>query len=363
MAVLGRGRVRRRSAACRRGATAAVQPARQDAGARGGARRPSAGSCAVDEVEACPRGPRLRDASWRSQRDAMHAAPRRPCCAAMSSAACAMSVAVTVQPWRARARSRRRPRPRAEVERRSPSVEPARTSSTSDAFGATAPAAATAGVAAPPRTPRRSRPARGRRTRPPGGRARSRARRRRSTRARSGGSCRARAAGESTASVSISTRRPNRWSAGSVSWRIWPKCDERGSDMSIITWVAISGSSSISSSSTYHQVASRNWASSLSGAEALGLLEEAGLGPDPLAAARRRPRGRRAGRPSSISISSLRHHLEQPEVQERDACRRPSAGSCRGAGRRRTGGGGTCSRSRSGRRSRRRGRASPGRAA
>ena len=40
--------------------------------------------------------------------------------------------------------------------------------------------------------------------------------------------------------------------------------------MSIITCVAISGSSSMSSSSTYHHVASRNWASSLSGRKRSG---------------------------------------------------------------------------------------------
>ena len=61
------------------------------------------------------------------------------------------------------------------------------------------------------------------------------------------------------------------WSAGSVSWRIWPKCSERGSDMSIITWVATSGPSAISSSVRYHQVASRNCAQQLVGAELVGL--------------------------------------------------------------------------------------------
>ena len=47
---------------------------------------------------------------------------------------------------------------------------------------------------------------------------------------------------------------------------------ERGSDMSIMTCVAISGTSSMSSSTTYHHVASRNCASSLSGRKLSGCL-------------------------------------------------------------------------------------------
>ena len=62
----------------------------------------------------------------------------------------------------------------------------------------------------------------------------------------------------STASVSISRRRPKRWSGGSVSWRILPKWRERGSLIWIITSVAISGVSSISSSREYHHVKSSN---------------------------------------------------------------------------------------------------------
>ena len=149
-------------------------------------------------------------------------------------------------------------------------------------------------------------------------RARSRARRRTSTRARSGASWRFASSWESTASVSSSTRRPNRWSAGSVSWRICPKCDERGSDISIITSVAISGCRWTSSSSTYHHVASRNWASSLSGRKRSGSRRK----PVRLKISCRRSRvalvaGALAG---ELDLDQLgRHHLEQPEVQERDA--------------------------------------------
>ena len=88
--------------------------------------------------------------------------------------------------------------------------------------------------------------------------------------------------------------------------------------MSIITCVAISGSSSISSSSTYHHVASRNWASSLSGRKRSGFWRKPvsvqirlSSSPSPSWPAR--------WQASSISSSSRRHHLEQPEVQERDA--------------------------------------------
>ena len=108
------------------------------------------------------------------------------------------------------------------------------------------------------------------------------------------------------------------WSAGSVSWRIWPKCSERGSDMSIITWVAISGPSSISSSVRYHQVASRNCESSLSGRKRSGCAQQAALGPDlpqPLGVALV------AGALGlQLELDQVaRHHLEQAEVQERDA--------------------------------------------
>ena len=88
--------------------------------------------------------------------------------------------------------------------------------------------------------------------------------------------------------------------------------------MSIITCVAISGSSAISSSSTYHQVASRNWASSLSGRKRSGCARKpvsAQICVQPLAVAL--VAGALAG---ELELDQLRrHHLEQAEVEERDA--------------------------------------------
>ena len=134
-----------------------------------------------------------------------------------------------------------------------------------------------------------------RRRRPPRGPARSPGRRRRSTRGRSGASWRVARSWPSTASVSISTRRPKMWSAGSVSWRIWPKCSERGSDMSIMTWVAISGLQLDLLVGQVPPGGVEELREQLVGAELVGLLEQAALGPDLPQRAGRRPRGRRAG--------------------------------------------------------------------
>ena len=198
-----------------------------------------------------------------------------------------------------------------------------------------------------------------RRTRPPGARARSPAGRRRTTRARSGGSCRARAAATITASVSTSIRRPKMWSGGADSWRSWPKYSERGSLMSISTWVAYSGVSSTYSSTVYHEVAARKCSSTRSGLNLLGLGEEAGLGAEPhdrvgVALDHR-------ARDLDLELDRARRHpLEQPEVEERHPPVVEQHRVARDGGRPRTGGGGTGSRSRSGTGSRRSGRAPPG---
>ncbi len=62
---------------------------------------------------------------------------------------------------------------------------------------------------------------------------------------------------DSTASVSISIRRPKRCSGRISWWRISRKWEERMSEDSITTRVAISGVSCTSSSSVYHQIESR----------------------------------------------------------------------------------------------------------
>ena len=78
-------------------------------------------------------------------------------------------------------------------------------------------------------------------------------------------------------------------------------------------------SSSMSSSSTYHQVASRNWASSLSGRKRSGSREEARLGPE-LGAARSPSPSCAGALAVELELDQLRRHeLEQAEVEERDA--------------------------------------------
>ena len=88
--------------------------------------------------------------------------------------------------------------------------------------------------------------------------------------------------------------------------------------MSIITCVAISGVSSMSSSSTYHHVASRNCASSLSGRKRSGCARKPvsdQICVQPLAVAL--VAGALAGELQLDQL--LRHDLEQAEVEERDA--------------------------------------------
>ena len=102
-------------------------------------------------------------------------------------------------------------------------------------------------------------------------------------------------------------------------WRISRKWLERGSELSIITWVAISGVSCTSSSAVvYHQIASLMNASRCSGST------RSGSGRKPEAASSSCSVGRVAldDRPLAGELELHRlgvHALEQAEVQERHA--------------------------------------------
>ena len=86
--------------------------------------------------------------------------------------------------------------------------------------------------------------------------------------------------------------------------------------MSISTWVAYSGVSSISRSDVYHEVAARKWASTRSG------LNFSGSGKKPVSVAQAHDRVGVAldHRPGHVDLEldrARRHPLEQPEVEER----------------------------------------------